>query len=264
VQARSGTRTAPKQLFRVYVDESGDRGMGLSSSPYFVLAAVIVPDHRDAELRSVRDTLCKDLGKPTGTVLHFAENIKKHDQRKHVARLLGELDYVRVSFVIVDKLGLRSAGSLPDHTRMYNYAVRRLLERTSWYIDDAGGEAIVTFAHIRRFPYATLTSYLAMLRTRQTQIRWRALRGDPRIDQQGKVELLQVADIVAGCLGAAITADRFGAYEPAYLERLRSLIYTRPPGRITSYGMNIVGDSSAPHSFTDRLPWWSTVFPDEA
>lgn len=238
--------------------------MSPSSSPFFILAAVVVPDDRDADLRAERDKLCVALDRPIGTVLHWAENIKRHEQRKFVASALGSQDYVTLSYVIVDKARLRASGGaqgLKDHTAMYNYAIRRLLERLSWLIRDSHGEAILTFAAIRRFPYHRLTDYLDLLKLVGTTIHWPAFRGDPRILQQNQSDLLQVADIAAGILSAAIVPDRFGDLEPTYLARVRDRIYRRGPAAITSYGMNVVGDSHAPASFTACLPWWSSLFP---
>jgi hypothetical protein len=53
---------------------------------------------------------------------------------------------------------------------MYLWAIRLLLERVSWCIRDAGGEAsIVTFAHLKRFRAAKLHDYRDALRNMQTQ-----------------------------------------------------------------------------------------------
>jgi hypothetical protein len=175
----------PRRLYRVYVDETGDRGMTSSASPFFIVSAVMVRDDRDADLRALRDQICIDLGKPAGTVLHWAVNMKDHGQRKHVAGLLGAADFMRVAYVIVHKAQLQQQSTaLRDPTLMYNYAVRRLLERVTWCVDERDGEAILTFAHIKRFPYAKLTHYLQTLRAMgsNTQIRWGAIHGTPRID----------------------------------------------------------------------------------
>jgi Protein of unknown function (DUF3800) len=235
--------------------------MSPTSSPYFILAAVIVRDDWDASLRQLRDEICTDLGKPTTTVLHWAENVKEHAQRKHVAhKIATAASFARLSFVIVDKAVARAAGvtGLVDPTRMYNYTVRRLLERVSWLVDGKHREAILSFAQVRRFKYHRLDAYLAHLNASQTSIQWAAIRGKPRIEEQAKVQLLQVADLTAGALYSAITPDRFGNLEPVYLASLRPLIYERPPADVTSYGMNVVGDPAAMRA---RLPWWNQIWP---
>lgn len=252
----AGVPPPPRRLFRVYVDESGDRGATSSASPLFVLSALIVRDDRAATVRTLRDQVCLDLGKPTSATLHWSQNIKAHSDRRHVASLLGGCGAGVFTFVIVDKNSLRGRSmALSDPAAMYNYAVRRLLERVSWYVHRQHGEAIVTFAHVKRFPYARLTSYLAQLRQGSTQIRWEALRGDPRITDPTTAHLLQVADLAAGCLASALIPDRFGAVEDAYLLAIWERIHCRPPGDIRSYGLNVVGDPAVLESF----PWWSKV-----
>lgn len=237
----------------MYVDESGDRGVSLSASPIFILGALIVRDSADAAVRAFRHELCSKLRKPTGTVLHWSKNVTVHAQRKLVARELGGLG-VTFSYVIVDKEPIRKtpASGLRDHSAMYNYALRRLLERVSWYVDSQHGEAILTFAHVRRFPYANLNNYLRTLRTSKTTIRWQAIRGQPRISTPEQTELLQIADLANGCLSSAIWPDPYGDVEGSYLREITDRIYARPPGHICSYGLNIVGD----RNFIESQPWW--------
>ena len=242
----------PRHLFRVYVDESGDRGLSVKSSQFFILAGVLVLDDDEAACRAARDRLCTVLDKPTVAVLHWSENITKHDQRKHAARMLGRCP-VTLTYVIVDKDHLRKTGTaLTDQAMMYGYAVRRLIERISWYVDSRYGESILTFAHIKRFPYERLDRYLQLLRTSDTNIRWQAFRGKPRIEQQSKIEMLQMADLAAGCLSAAMTHDKYGDVEPGYLDRIQHLIYRRPPGDVRSYGLNVIGNKSC----LERYNWW--------
>ena len=62
-----------RPLFRVYVDETGDRGWGGRASPIFVVSAVIVRDGQERELVGVLDRINESLGKPPHTVLHWAE-----------------------------------------------------------------------------------------------------------------------------------------------------------------------------------------------
>lgn len=190
-------------------------------------------------------------------VLHWAQNIKSHEQRKYIAQQLrGSAPPIALTYVIVCKDSMRPGPTaLTDHAMMYNYAVRRLLERVSWYVDARHGEAILTFAHIRRFPYDRLFSYLVALQRTNTRIKWEALRFPPRLKGQSDARLLQVADIAAGCLSAAMTPDQFDNIESAYLEEIAPLIYTRPPGDVRSYGLNVVGDPVVLQGF----PWWGRL-----
>jgi hypothetical protein len=241
-----------KRLFRVYVDEAGDRGWGGRSTPTFVLSAVIVRDEERDGLRATLDGINRDLGKPPSTVLHWAENVKQHSQRKHAARQLAATPATISNVVVLKEAMIGSGTALSDASTMYNYAIRRLLERVSWFVDERGGEAIVTFAHVRRFPYDKLRDYLQILQLQPTQIRWQAFRRF-KIDQPSRVRPLQVADLAAGCLYSALRQDDFGDFEPAYLMELVPRIYKRGQAHVTSYGMNIIGPKEY---MAQTYPWW--------
>jgi len=236
----------------VYVDESGDRGWSPTSSPVFIVAALIVPDEIDAQLRAVRDQLCIDLHKPISTVLHWAENLKKHDQRKYVSRTLGFED-ITLSYFVIDKASFGGAPrGLGHHERMYNYALRRLLERISWFARDHGREARVTFAHVKNFKYVTLRNYLHVLQGIPTQIHWPSL-ASLKIKGPNDYLLLQFADIAAGALSSAICPDPYGSVEVAYLSELAHRIYRRPPGPITTYGLHVMRTNQ----LLVNQPWWA-------
>jgi hypothetical protein len=242
-----------RTLYRVYVDESGDRGAPGKSQPFFILSAVAVRDEYEHQVRDARRQLCETLEKPITTTLHWSENMKRHEQRKVAAQTLGKLP-VRLLYVIVDKKSLGSAHVLGDREAMYNYAVRRLLERLSWLIDDNDGEAILTFAHVKHFPYDRLYNYVELLKAQPTQIRWNAFRGKVRIVTPDQREMLQFADIAAGCLQAAIRPDRYGNVEEAYITAVRNVIYNRGlMSDYRSYGLNVVGDKR----FLEDYEWWS-------
>ncbi|MBA3655584.1 MAG: DUF3800 domain-containing protein [Actinobacteria bacterium] len=244
-----------RRLFRVYVDESGDRGWGGRASEVFVVSAVITPDDEDAALRQKLSAVNKGLGRPASTVLHWAANVKTHAQRKFVAKSLSETDAVFTNVVVVKNSLIGTGSALSDPIYQYNYAIRRLLERVSWYVDDHNGEAIITFAHVRRFPYAKLNSYVRHLKAMggATEIRWKAIRRWS-IDQPTNRRLLQMADLVAGCCYSAVRADEFGDHEPGYLMQIAPRIYRRGTGNITSYGFNVVGKPGCMSVY----PWWKT------
>lgn len=243
-----------RTLYRVFVDETGDRGWGGRASPIFVMSAVIVRDSDASELPAALDRMNAELAKPSATVLHWAENVKAHTQRKFVSRDIAKLPITLTNTVVMKRPMMGSGTELSDAGSMYNYAIRRLLERITWYVDDHGGEAIITFAHVRRFPYERLWDYLNLLSQLDTEIRWKAIRGRPRIDQPSRVRGLQTADLAAGALGSALRKDDYGAYEPAYLAQLVPQIYIRGHGAVTSYGMNVIG----PPGCMDAYPWWTS------
>lgn len=251
------------KLYRVYIDESGDRGLSSARSKVFILAAVVAKDSDELRLRATRDHLCASLGKPTDTVLHWSANVKGHSARKEVASVLGALP-LTLCYAIVDKQSFQGTPTgLADSGRVYNYAARRLLERISWLMRDSGGAAYVTFAHVKNFKYAPFRGYLARLRADTgCAIHWPSILGTPRIDQPQAKVLLQVADVAAGALAAAVVDDPYGRIEYVYLSLLESRIYRRPPGSILTYGLHVIGMGPKSANCVTRLPWWGN-FPNK-
>lgn len=129
--------------------------------------------------------------------------------------------------------------SQPDP--MYLWAIRLLLERVSWFIrDTGGGSSIVTFAHLKRFKTSKLHSYREALRHSPTSVHWPSFDGHQfRLNAPHAVDMLQLADIGASALFKAVEPDRYGNPEPRYLAELRPIVYRRPPGPVTSYGLKV-------------------------
>lgn len=216
------------------------------------MSAIIVRDGDEGQLVDTLDRINVALKKPPGTVLHWAENVKQHSQRKYVTGEIAKLDATITNVIVLKDPLIGSGSGLSDATSMYNYATRRLLERISWFVDDAEGEASVTFAHVRRFPYARFHSYVELLQKMPTEVRWQAFTGKPKSDQPSRIRALQIADLAAGAVGSAVRPDLFGNYEPSYMLSLVPRLYIRKGGRVTSYGFNLVG----PRNHLSAYPWW--------
>lgn len=144
-----------------------------------------------------------------------------------------------------DKLAGQSPGGgvayIKQANPMYLYAVRLPLERVSWYVQEhGGGLAIVTFAHLTRFPAMKLHNYRQALRFSPTEIRWSAFgQHQFRINHPNTIELLQVADSAASALFRAVEPDDYGNTEDRYLRELAPKLYRRGAAKVTSYGLKV-------------------------
>jgi Protein of unknown function (DUF3800) len=247
-------------LYRVYVDEAGDRGISLNSDRHFVVSAIIVPDRHDALLRAELAALRAALGRHPGHTLHFQKF--SHSQRLKAVQDIADFSFATIANVIVHKdligqpfpAGNMAYISRPDP--MYLWALRLLLERISWFVDDNGGtEAIVTFAHLKGFPAKKLHRYRDSLETSDgVDIRWQIFEGHPfRMDSPKTTELLQVADTTASALFRAIEPDRYGNTETRYLAELSPRLYRRGNASVTSYGLKTfpsdVSEAGGPLAF---------------
>ena len=237
-------------LYRVYIDEAGQRGVTRKSSDHFVVSAVIVSDTVDLQVRDELANLRQALGRRPRDVLHFRNF--SHSQRVKATQDLAQFSIAKVTNAIIAKRALDDlSGMLKPYIAqadpMYLWAMRLLLERVSWYLRDNGNsEGVVTFAHIRRFKARKLHDYREALQRSDTNIHWPAFDGHPfRIEYPRKIELLQLADIAASAVFKAVEPDDFGNHEPRYLNELRPALYRRYPGNIVSYGLKVFPSNAA-------------------
>lgn len=234
-------------MFRVYIDEAGDRGHHSASSKHFVVSAVIVRDHDEPTLRQELAALRAALGRQPGHVVHFRK--LTHAQKIKACQDVAGSCTATITNVIFCKPKI--AGQIPgggvayikQADPMYLYAVRLLLERVSWYVDEQGdGPAIVTFAHLTRFPAMKLHNYRqALIDTYPpTEIRWNAFDNHQfRINHPNTIELLQLADSAASALFRAVEPDDYGNTEDRYLRELAPKLYRRGAANVTSYGLKV-------------------------
>lgn len=231
-------------LWRVYIDEAGDRGISAKSSAHFVTSAIAVRDSDESQARAELGELRRSLGRQPDQALHFQRF--SHSQRLKAAQDLTASCVHSIFNVVLCKRGFSEPPpgdvrhiAKPDP--MYLWAVRLLLERVSWHIREQGTDrAIVTFGHVRRFKVQKLHGYRAALQRDGTGVHWPAFRGHPfKMGSPEKVELLQFADTAASALFRAVEPDEYGNCERRYLEELRPKLYRRESGSVTSYGLKV-------------------------
>lgn len=244
------------EIIRAYVDETGDRGTKPASSPYFAFAAVICRDSNRQIVADALDTLVTDLSKPAGTTLHWAQNIKYHQQRKVATQRLGALP-IRLIYVGVPKSSVR--GYLQSSSEgYYNYLARIMVERIALFTrgrsrdEQQNLSAKVTFGRVKGFPPSVLQDYIRLVRQRDESAFWEVYL-TKQVDVRGQAEerLLQWADIAAGAFDSAVRADAYGNHEPAYLENLASRIDRAPTGQVLGWGIKTLGQYN-----------WITTAPD--
>jgi hypothetical protein len=213
-----------------FVDEIGDRGHGKKSSEYFAMAAVIFPlaGQQNAKdcIAKMRTTLRLQLKTP----FHWREHCHRHDVRKYVAGEIAQLDDVTVIYVISDK---RIAAE--NHERFYNVVAALTMERILNHTEELGAKVTVRFGHIRGFDHSTTLDYFKKNDWRYFD--YGRLINEPKWISADTNSGIQLADLYAGILGAAMIPDRFGNYEAAYLETVKHQIRKSNNGKISGYGI---------------------------
>jgi hypothetical protein len=87
--------------FEVYVDEAGDRAGGASSA-VFVMSAVIVQSDADRTMRDGLAAINRSFRRPRpdATVVHCADNVREHPDRKYVAAIIAGLPVTLINVAV--------------------------------------------------------------------------------------------------------------------------------------------------------------------
>jgi Protein of unknown function (DUF3800) len=249
-------RPSSAHLFRVYVDEAGNRFISPKSDNFFVVSAVIVHDEWKGRVTEDFCDLKMALGRLPEHRLHFSKLSKL--KRVAAARGVAQLPIAKITSVIVskDRMGeLGPAGDLAyiaDPDPMYLWALRLLLERISWFVKAQRGRAIVTFSHLKSLDPRQIHEYRVALESGSDDpkmtIEWPVFADHSfRVDGPKKIELLQLADTAASSTYHAVQP---GADGVVYLKELKPKLYRGTPprksaGLITKYGLKVFPDREA-------------------
>jgi hypothetical protein len=248
----------------VYVDETGDRGFSASSSPFFAMTALLVPEEDEFNVRVTAGGLRAYIhaSRPDSTTpLHWVDHFrKKHPQRRlHAARTLAYMPSAKVIHVIVPKDSARYfLGMATSGTRFYNYTCRILLERVAraakgW----EGGSrlAIVRLGAVRGMEHSETASYLTRVRQGEVcnnyDVPWQYIKWPPvwsGTDWDG----IQLADIHAGLLNVALSGSMLDMDCAENLLLCKHQLHRSGAGALLGCGVKVIGDAR----FVTERCWW--------
>lgn len=134
----------------VYIDESGDLGIG-KGTQWFVISAVIVLPEDEKQLRQTIASIKDRLNLKT---IHF-RSIRDFTKKLYVVSQVKLHEFTIVN-VIADTTKL----PLKNVEKAYNFMSRILLERVSWYLRDNELTGTIVFSSRNTKRDKELTSYL--------------------------------------------------------------------------------------------------------
>jgi len=152
---------------------------------------------------------------------------------------------VTVVYVVSDKKTMPD-----DHEKFYNIVAAYTLERILKHTEALGRKASVRFGHVKGFNHSATVDFFKNRNWRLGD--YDTLAEQPKWISADSNSGIQLADLYAGILGAAMIADRFGNYEAGYLERIKGQVRKSKSGRISGYGIKAVSMDGDPKSFK----WW--------
>ena len=223
------------------VDESGQVARTARSSNHFTMGVVMLRQSRLAEATQWLADTRRATGRQATHELHWNKLKARH--RPVVAEALGEQTWGRFAAVVICKNQLTRSSPAVHEDVTYLYALRFLCERISWFARLHDLETDLVVAHRIRFRAAKLTDYDRRLRADpQCRIDWRHLDlGGARLDQPGRYEPLQVADLFTSSLACAFEPDTNGSTTTDWIDRYQQRLYRNGtgPNRLTSYGLKV-------------------------
>lgn len=221
-------------------------GEAARSSKHFVLGAFIIEDASVDRARDFLAQLRREIGRSPGNEVHWNQ-IVNHGMRRHLTQSLGEQDWLRLSTVIVCRDLIPD--SLPSPQVRYQFTLRFLLERLSWFAASRETPLHYTLSHWRGMREEPLRLYEQYLRANPGEIRWDFLdRAGATVSNNTDEELLQFGDITASATAAAFERDRWGFVESDYLRRMLPRFYRHRlrngTERLLSYGLKLHPNSA--------------------
>ncbi|MEZ5338622.1 MAG: DUF3800 domain-containing protein [bacterium] len=248
-----------------YIDEAGCPGFrfGQGSSDWLIISAVLVHEDEDFNILSVIGPYKERIKRTSLKPIHFQE--LSHEKRLPLSVAVGQHPLITIT-IACHKPSLTNPDSYRGNHRLYNYLIRYLLERVSWYARDSRcSEPVrITFSQ-RTMPYDELSENFVKMREATTSsnagIEWSYIVPENfHIKQHAKLEGLIIADVVASSYYYAIE-HRYGFTEPRYVWHMRRRIY-RYEGKAYRYGLKII-PPPAEARFLDEFPihrWASEYF----
>lgn len=240
----------------LFVDEFGDPGNSLKSSPTFTYTGLLIAEEDTQILRETAQELRIKLMNGEGT-LHWREQARTWDRRQYIAKQIATLP-VELIYVVAVKRDLRAPRSIlaHDHGTIF-WTLQLLLERAVLAAKDWPGgkrDLVVYLSAIKGIPEKLIVAKVEQIRTMQGWIPWHLLNSKVHILQNSERDGLQIADQFAGIFGAAIHPHKLsGEVDSTHLNLIYPLIRKNYLGTTLNFGIK----ETSP--YVQFLPWWNAL-----
>jgi hypothetical protein len=236
-------------MWHAYVDESGDRGwkprpantpLGTraGSSQHFDMTAVIVPDGSQTPILDRWSDAAEEIGRDRLDPIHWV-NVRNHAQRLHLSAVVGAFPQLLVCSVVFSKWDVKNVRAVTRPEYLYNWTLRLLVERLSWFARSMTDTLVMHFAEVSGLSPSVIGAYLSKLQMIDTQIDWRWLVLPAKVNTPINQRMLQVADTASGAVHTAFEWDDYGSVEGHYLANIRPRIWRPPGGAMHKYGLKV-------------------------
>ena len=216
--------------YTVYIDESGDLGIG-TGTRWFVLSAVVVKKSDEPQIRA---TIGRIRTRLNINNIHLRE-IRDFLKKGYIVRELSDETFVYMN-VIVDTSKFDKT-KIPTPVIAYNYICKYLLQRVSWYLMEIGGTADIVLSARGTARDGELIAYI-----KEKLLPYKGNGIEQEVFEHicaktaPQWELLQLADVCATGIFLAYEENRYGFTTPCFANCLSEHLYKKD-GKINSYGV---------------------------
>ena len=207
-----------------------------------------------AEMKNTLLTFVDEIGdrghsKKSSEYFAMAAVVCPVDVQQKVKDCIVKIKGIKIIFVISDKKTMPD-----DHEKFYNIVAAYTMERILKYADELKTKVCVRFGHVKSFRHSTTLEYFQKRNWRLGQ--YGSLMEQPKWIAAETNSGIQLADLYAGILGAAMIADKFGNFEASYLDKIKHQIRTSSKGKISGYGIKAISEDNNPKTFKWWPPGW--------
>lgn len=210
-----------------YIDETGDLGANYNSpgtSRYFGMAGLVMTSAGAAASRQLIMSLKHEFQVPPTMNLSWKRHARDHERRKYISQRLATLEGVQAIYVFTDKQAVQ--GNYINHRGyLYNYVAGKMFKNILYsarHWEGSQNDLKVRFAHVKGFDHGSVSEPYLRHRVQNlpslenlNELSW--------VDARAYKEL-DVADLFAGCLNAALKRDKYGNTEGSYLQNIWHLV----------------------------------------
>ena len=249
-----------KEQFLAYIDESGDLGRSLKSTPWFFISACVVHSSEAPLVSKYIDEAKHKLWfshhQTPPDIIHWRS--LKHPYKQALVPIFTSKSYTQIVVAFwTSKLSKVKKQGLANANTGYRYACRLLIERISWYIRDSHGQVRLTFDKTDRLDLPALKQYLTYIMS-QPSCKIADVINGIRVSSAKETKLLSLADNATSSFASAFNPDRLGNTFPHYANPSISHLYRR--GRLWRYGLKIMPSETTQREFTAKYPFTNEWF----
>lgn len=236
--------------YLAFVDETGSAGGTDEGNRFFGLGATVIHESAKEPVHSLLEEIRRTTGRRSGDVLHFKNLKVRKDHRMEAASRLNS-NWLLHAVSISDKSAHgMNAGWTHDDT--YYWVITMLMERLSWMAQTWSGEMEVILAHKRHMTVEKLSWHENRLRNGGgaqvgNRIDWSRISSKLKFDTPQANEFLQLSDMFASSVGAAINGEgNSSVINTNYVRAFAPRLYRGPSKKLNVYGFKVHPTSSCP------------------